>query len=54
MNQELAEKVMQLSIEANRIVNEKFVIQKQLGLFGWDDVQAEAMKFLLGAQNANV
>lgn len=46
MTKELATKIMTLHIEENRISNEKYHIQKDMGLT-WNEVCAEAMKFMM-------
>lgn len=53
MDKQLAEKILQLGIESQRISNEKYDIQKKLMVYSWDEVSTMAMKFLLEAQDAN-
>lgn len=53
MTRELAEKIMNLNIEEQRIMNEKYEIRKMLGLISPDQVTTAALKFLLEESHVN-
>ena len=54
MTKEMAEKIIRLHIEKNRIINEQWDIlqemRKSIPTMSSEDVEAEAMKFLLAGE----
>jgi len=50
---EMAERIIVLNAHASKIDDEKFAIQKELGVFTWSDVQSKLIEFLGGQRNAN-
>ena len=47
MDKELAKKILGLTLDGQRIEEEKWNLQQSLKVFSWDKVCTEAMKFLM-------
>lgn len=47
MDKELAKKILGLTLDSQRIEEEKWELQQRLNLLGWDKVCTKAMEFLM-------
>ena len=47
MNKEIAETIARLELEEEKLAEQKFQIQKKMGVYTWAEARTQAIKFLM-------